>query len=86
MTAIWRVFGTVMFLVRVAIRCWLVKKAWPEYKSYAVVSVIRLALPMSIGIAALWTAGSATQILVLVFMALFVVSLLIPLRRPNLNR
>ena len=87
MTAIWRVLGTVVFLIPIAIRCWLVKKkAWPEYKGYAVVSVIRLALLMGIGVAALWAVGNATQILAMVFMALFVVSLLIPLRRPQPKR
>ena len=37
----WRVLGTVLFVIPVVTRCWLVKKtAWPEYKGYAVVSVI----------------------------------------------
>jgi len=82
----WRVLGTVLFVIPVTIRCWLVKKtAWPKYKGYAVVSVIRLALIMGIGIAALWSRGMTTQILAIVFMALLVVSLLIPVSRPKPN-
>jgi hypothetical protein len=82
----WRVLATVLFLLPVAIRCWLVKKtAWPEYKGYAVVSVMRLALIMGIGVAALWARGMTPEILAIVFMALVVVSLLIPVSRPKLN-
>jgi hypothetical protein len=81
-----RVLGIVLFLIPVVIRCWLVKKtAWPEYKGYAVVSVMRLALIIGIGIAALWARGMTTEILAIVFMALLVVSLLIPVSRPKLN-
>jgi hypothetical protein len=82
----WRVLATVLFLIPVAIRCWLVKKtAWPEYKGFAVVSVVRLALIMGIGIAALWARGLMTEILAIVFMTLLVLSLLIPVSRPKLK-
>lgn len=82
----WRVLGTALFLIPIAIRCWLIKKAaWPEYKGYAVVSVIRLALIMGIGIVALWASGMTTGILAIVFTALFAFSFLIPVNRPKVN-
>jgi hypothetical protein len=61
------------------------KTAWPEYKRYAVLSVIRLVLIMGVGIAALWASGMTTQIIAIVFMSLLVVSLLIPVNRPKPN-
>jgi presenilin-like A22 family membrane protease len=78
----WRVLGTGLFLIPIAIRCWLMKKAWPSYKGYAWLSVIRLALVMGIGIAALW---GVTKVVLIVIMFLFGVSFLVPATRPKLN-
>ena len=79
----WRPLGTALFLIPIAIRCWLMKKAaWPSYKGYAVLSVIRTALIMGIGIAVLWR---LTEVVLIVIMALFAVSFLVPATRPKLN-
>jgi hypothetical protein len=38
----WRVLGTALFLIPIAIRCWLAKKAvWPEHKGHAVLVTCR---------------------------------------------
>jgi hypothetical protein len=79
----WRVLGTGLFLIPVAIRCWLMKKtAWASYKGYAVLSVIRTALLMGIGIAALWR---TTGVVLIVVALLFAASFLVPVARPKLN-
>jgi hypothetical protein len=77
----WKVFGTVLFLMPIAIRCRLMKRAaWSSHKAYAVLSVSRLALMMGIGIAALWGMTGATLI---VIAALLAVSFLVPVTRPS---
>jgi hypothetical protein len=82
-TSMWRVLGTALFLIPIAMHCWLMKKsAWPSYKGYAVLSVIRTALMIGTGVAALW--GMAGVALI-VIMAVLAVSFLVPVTRPKLN-
>jgi len=80
----WRVLGTGLFLIPVAVHCWVMKKTWPSYKgSSAVLSTIRLALAMGCGIAVLW--GVMTTIGLIAIMLLFALSFLVPAIRPKLK-
>ena len=79
----WRILGTALFMIPIAIRCWLMKKAaWPSYKGYAVLHVVRIALVMGVGIAGLWR---VTVVIPVVIVFLLALSFLVPVTRPKPN-